>query len=106
MVDLPVMKRIAVFPATWKKRSQRRTTPVPRGRMTNSTNQPRLVPSNAAAIRPSATMSPPRHTSPRFVVLDADGLGQSPVDNQRFPVLAKHDVAGLQIAVQDPRLCA
>jgi hypothetical protein len=30
----------------------------------------------------------------------ADCLGQPPIDEERFAVLAEHDVAGLQIAVQ------
>lgn len=37
-----------------------------------------------------------------FVVsLLADRLGDAPIDDERFAVLAEHDVAGLQIAVED-----
>ena len=32
----------------------------------------------------------------------ADRLGQAPVDHQRLTVVAQHDVARLQIAVQHP----
>ena len=32
----------------------------------------------------------------------ADGLGQPPIDDQRLAVLAEHDVARLEVAVQDP----
>ena len=44
------------------------------------------------------SVASPRARSPR---IPADRFGQAPVDDQRLAVLAEHDVARLQVAVQD-----